>query len=180
MTSDLKLIAGVFNIEKPYFDLDPSGFFKSLGTVEHRGVELSVSGSPLTNLTVVAGTRLLDAEVTGPIVSAGLIGEKPVGKAKAYSIASFDYALAGTGASLDAVIESISKTPANTANTIEVGGRTVIHLGGRYRFKLFTKPATLRAQVSNVFDRYGWVAVSGGAYVYNAPRRVTIWLATDL
>jgi iron complex outermembrane recepter protein len=180
LTPDLKLIAGVFNIEKPYFDLDPDGVFRSLGTVEHRGVELSLAGSPLRNLTVVAGTRLLDATVSGPIVDAGIIGEKPVGSARAYSIASFDYTLAGTGTSLDAVIESISKSTANTANTIEVGGRTVVHLGGRYRFKIFDKPATLRARVSNVFDRYGWVVVSGGAYVYNAPRRLDVYIATDL
>jgi iron complex outermembrane recepter protein len=56
----------------------------------------------------------------------------------------------------------------------------VLHLGGRYRFKLFGKPATLRAQVNNVFDKYGWSAVSGGAYVYNAPRRFTMYVATDL
>jgi iron complex outermembrane recepter protein len=180
ITSDLKLIAGVFNIEKPYFDVDPGRVFKSLGTVEHRGVELSLAGSPLKNLTVVAGTRYLDAEVSGPIVSAGIIGAEPVGIAKMYSIASFDYTLAGTGASVDAVIESITKTMANTANTVEVGGRSVVHLGGRYRFKLFTKPATLRVQMHNVFDRYGWIVVSGGAYVYNGPRRLTVYLATDL
>jgi iron complex outermembrane receptor protein len=167
IASDLKLIAGVFNIEKPYFDMDPGGLFRSLGTVEHRGAELSLAGSPLKNLTVVAGTRYLDAKVSGPIVSAGTIGEQPVGVAKMYSIASFDYTLAGTGASVDAVIESITKTMANTTNTVEVGGRSVVHLGGRYRFKLFTKPATLRMQVHNVFDRYGWIVVSG-------------YLATDL
>jgi len=180
MIADLKLIAGVFNVEKPYFDLDRNGIFTSLGTVTHRGVELSLAGSPVENLTLVAGTRFLDASVSGPIVDAGLIGKKPVATARSYSIASLDYSLEGTGISLDATLESISRQVANTANTVEVPGRTVLHLGGRYRFKIIGKPATLRAQVSNVFDRYGWSVISGGAYVYNAPRRFDMYLAADL
>jgi iron complex outermembrane receptor protein len=180
ITRNLKLITGVFYIEKPYFDLDASGFFRSLGSVEHQGVEFSLAGSPLEGLSVVAGTRFLDAKVSGPLVDAGLIGEKPVGVAKSYSVASADYTIRSTGVSLDAVIENISSEPANTRNTLNTPGRTVVHLGGRYRFKLLNKPATLRAQWSNVFDRYGWVVVSGGAYVYNAPRRFTAYLAMDL
>jgi iron complex outermembrane recepter protein len=69
---------------------------------------------------------------------------------------------------------------ANTANTVEAGGRTVLNIGGRYRFKLSGKPATVRAQVQNVFDKYGWKIVSGGAYVYNPPRRFSVYLAMDL
>ena len=86
--ANMKLIAGVFNVEKPYFDVDAAGFFSELGTVEHRGVELSLAGDPLDNLTVILGTRWLDATVSGPTVDAGLIGEKPVGTARQYSLAT--------------------------------------------------------------------------------------------
>ena len=97
--ANMKLIAGVFNIEKPYFDLDAAGFFTELGTVEHRGVEVSLAGDPREDLTVIVGTRWLDATVSGPTVDAGLIGEKPVGTARQYSLATADYRFAGTGAS---------------------------------------------------------------------------------
>jgi iron complex outermembrane receptor protein len=181
LTPEVKLIAGVFNIEKPYFDLDANGFFQSLGTVQHRGVELSLVGKPLANMTVLVGTRYLDAEVSGPAVDAGLVGRKPVGSAKSLSVASVDYVLGGTGASLDAILENITAQVANTtSNNAEVGGRTVLNIGGRYRFTLSGKPATVRAQVQNVFDKYGWKVVSGGAYVYNPPRRFSVYLAMDL
>ncbi len=180
LTPNVKLIAGVFHIEKPYFDLDPNGLFRSLGTVEHRGVELSLVGKPIANMTVLAGTRFLDARVRGPAVDAGLVGAKPVGSAKSLSVASVDYVLGGTGVSLDAILENITATVANTSNTVEVGGRTVLNLGGRYRFKLYGKPATVRAQLQNVFDKYGWKIVSGGAYVYNPQRRFSVYLAMDL
>jgi iron complex outermembrane receptor protein len=180
LTRDLRLIAGVFHIEKPYFDLDQNGFFRLLGDVEHRGAELSLAGSPVKNLTVVAGARFLDAEVTGPIVEAGLIGRKPVGSAKTYGIASVDYRFAETGVSMDLVAEAISGRIANTANTLETPGRAVLHLGGRYRFRMFDKPATFRAQVQNIFDKYGWNVIPGGIYVFNAQRRFTATLAVDL
>jgi iron complex outermembrane receptor protein len=180
LTPNVKLIAGVFNIEKPYFDLDAAGFFRELGTVEHRGVELSLVGKPMANMTVLVGTRFLDAQVSGPAVDAGLVGEKPVGSANNLSVASVDYVLGGTGVSLDAILENISEVVANTSNTVEVGGRTVLNVGGRYRFKMFNKPATVRAQVQNVFDKYGWKVASGGAYLYNPPRRFSVYLAMDL
>jgi iron complex outermembrane receptor protein len=176
----LKLIAGVFNIEKPYFDLDRAGIFHPLGTVRHRGVELSLSGNPIEALTVVVGTRFLDAEVSGPIVDAGLIGRRPVASARNYSIASLDYVFSGSGFSADATMESISRAIGTTANDVEVPGRVVLAIGGRYRFKMMGKPALLRAQVGNVFDRYGWSVLGGGAYVYNQPRRFSLYLATDL
>jgi iron complex outermembrane receptor protein len=178
--ADMKLIAGVFNIEKPYFDLDGSGFFSELGTVEHRGVELSFAGNPRDDLTVIVGTRWLDATVSGPTVDAGLIGEKPVGSARQYSLATAEYRFAGTGASIDATVEHITSQVANSDNTIEVPARAVMHVGGRYRFAMFRKPVTLRLLVQNVTDEYGWTALSSGAYVYNAPRRFTAYITADL
>jgi iron complex outermembrane receptor protein len=176
----VKLIAGVFNVEKPYFDLDTAGVFRELGTVRHRGVELSVSGNPIERLTVVVGTRFLDAQVSGPLVDAGIIGDRPVASARNYSIANVDYAFADSGFSVDAAMESISRAVANTANTVEAPGRAVFHLGGRYKFKLMGKPATVRAQIGNIFDRYGWAVNRGGSYVYNQPRRFMMYLAMDL
>ena len=178
--ANMKLIAGVFNIEKPYFDLDAAGFFTELGTAEHRGIELSFAGDPRDDLTVIVGTRWLDATVSGPTVDAGLIGEKPVGSARQYSLATAEYRFAGTGASVDATVEHITRQVGNSANTIDVPARAVLHIGGRYRFRIFDKPVTLRLIVQNVTDEYGWTASSSGAYTYNAPRRFTAYVTADL
>jgi iron complex outermembrane recepter protein len=178
--ANMKLIAGIFNVEKPYFDLDAAGFFSELGTVEHRGVELSLAGNPRDDLTVIVGTRWLDATVSGATVDAGLIGEKPVGSARQYSVATAEYRFAGTGASIDSTIEHVTRQVANSDNTLEVPARAVLHIGGRYRFKMFDKPVTLRLLVQNVTDEYGWRALSSGAYIYNAPRRFTAYITADL
>lgn len=178
--ANMKLIAGVFNVEKPYFDLDAAGFFTELGTVEHRGVEVSFAGDPRDDLTVIVGTRWLDATVSGATVDAGLIGEKPVGSARQYSLATAEYRFAGLRASVDATVEHITRATANSENTIEVPARAVFHIGGRYRFKMFSKPATLRVLLQNITGEYGWTALSSGTYVYNAPRRFMVYVAADL
>jgi iron complex outermembrane recepter protein len=178
--ANLKVIAGVFSVEKPYFNVDQNGLFSELGTVEHRGVELSVAGNPIPNLTLVAGARWLDASVSGPLVEAGVIGEKPVGSFREYSIVTTDYRFRGSPLSLDATLEAVSQQMATSDNSVEVPSRAVLHLGGRYRFELFGKPAIVRMVLNNVTDEYGWVAASSGVYVYNQPRRFTVYVTADL
>ena len=86
---------------------------------------------------MIVGTRWLDATVSGPTVDAGLIGEKPVGSARQYSVATAEYRFAGTGrVHRFATVEHVTRQVANSANTLEVPARAVLHIGGRYRFKL--------------------------------------------
>ncbi|AOW24552.1 hypothetical protein BJP26_14040 [Sphingomonas melonis TY] len=67
----------MFNITKPYFNLDQDLRFRQLGTLRNRGIEASVAGEVLPGLSIVAGTLLLDPEVRGEEVAAGLIGRRP-------------------------------------------------------------------------------------------------------
>jgi iron complex outermembrane receptor protein len=180
LTNNAKVILGVFQVEKPYFDLDANGIFRGLGDVRHRGVEISLAGNPTERLTLVAGTRFLDAKVSGPLVQSGAVGETPVGAFRNHAVGSANYVIGGTGFSVDAAFESVSRQMANTRNTAQVPSRAVVHIGGRYRFAAFGKPMTVRAQLSNVFDRYGWSVIGGGAYVYNSPRRFAMYVAADL
>jgi iron complex outermembrane receptor protein len=89
----LSLVAGVFDVRKPYFNLDPDRVFRELGTVRHRGIELSLAGQPIEGLSVVAGAVFLDADVSGEAVDLGIIGPKPVGTTGRIIRANFDYRL---------------------------------------------------------------------------------------
>jgi iron complex outermembrane receptor protein len=177
---NIRAVVGLFEVQKPYFDLDTVDVFRELGEVRHRGVEFSLAGNPTPHLTVVAGMRVLDAKVSGTLVDAGVVGETPVSVFRNHAAASVNYVIGATGFSADAAFESVSRQMANTENTVQVPSRAVFHLGGRYQFQTFGKPVTVRAQVLNVFGAYGWNVIGGGAYVYNAPRRFTVYVATDL
>jgi iron complex outermembrane recepter protein len=61
LTPQVKLIAGVFEIDKPYFNLDTSNVDRALGRQRASGLELSASGEVSKNLSVTAAMLLGDA-----------------------------------------------------------------------------------------------------------------------
>ncbi|WP_447755310.1 hypothetical protein [Sphingopyxis fribergensis] len=184
----LNLVAGLFDVRKPYFNLDPDRVYRKLGTVRHRGVELSLAGQPAPGLSIIVGAVLLDADVSGEAVDFGIIGPKPVGTTARIVRANFDYRLPFfTPLSVDLGITSQTKKVASAFEFVELGGKqlmtgplTTVDIGVRYRFETSFAPATLRAQVTNLFDAYGWNVSSNSSFKFNDTRRFLITLATDI
>ena len=83
------------------------------------------------------------------------------------------------GLSVDLAYESTSERVANAPNTFVIPARYVYSLGGRYRFELFDKPATFRAQLATVNNNYGYLVFGEGFY-YNPPRRFQMSLTVDM
>jgi iron complex outermembrane receptor protein len=180
LTPDLRLVAGVFDVRKPYYDLDAASVYRHLGNVRHRGVELSLSGQLAKGLNVVAGTILQDPEVSGEEVDAGLIGKFPVSQTKRITILALDYQLPWFDAvSVNANVLSVGAREASRQNLLKAPPRTTLDLGARYRFKIAGAPATLRFTAANVFDQYGFRVVAGGVLIPNAQRRYSVTLAAD-
>ncbi len=180
LTNNLRLVAGVFDVRKPYFALDPARVFRELGEVRNRGVELSVAGQITPRLSIVLGTVFLDATVTGDAVDLGLIGRRPVGSIARNTNGALNWNLPWVeGLSIDAGYESTSDRVANSANTLEIPARYVWSIGSRYRFDLFDKPATFRAQLATVNNSYGFNNFGEGFY-YNFPRRFQMALTVDV
>lgn len=104
--ANLTVVAGAFQIEKPYYGLDGGSVFRRLGKVRHRGLEASVTGAPHPDLTIVVGAVLLDARLSGDEVAAGAIGARPVGVPDWTLSASLDWRPAGwRDLSLDATVK---------------------------------------------------------------------------
>ncbi|WP_439468055.1 hypothetical protein [Blastomonas fulva] len=51
LTKDVKLIAGLFDVRRPYFELDADNVFRVLGEVKHRGRRFRSPPSPCQALT---------------------------------------------------------------------------------------------------------------------------------
>ena len=184
----LSLVAGVFDVRKPYFNVDPDRVFRDLGTVRHRGMELSLAGQPIDGLSVVAGAVLLDAAVAGEAVDLGIIGPKPVGTTKRIVRANFDYRLPFfRPVSVDLGIVNLAGRVASARRFAELGDRqlmteprTTIDIGARYRFGVGGAPATLRVQVTNLLNVYGWNVSPSSAFRFSDSRRFLLTLASDL
>ena len=184
----LNLVAGVFDVRKPYFNLDPDLVYRELGAVRHRGVELSLAGQPIDDLSVVAGAVLLDAQVTGEAVDLGMIGPKPVATAPRIIRTNFDYRVPFfQGLSVDLGITSQAAQVASVQRYAELGGRqlrtrpqTLFDIGGRYRFNAGGAPATLRVQTTNVLNTYRWKVGGNSSFRFIDERRFLLTLAADI
>jgi iron complex outermembrane receptor protein len=165
ITDQIKLVAGVFEITKPYFNLDPAGRFDVLGDVANRGVEASIAGPLTPALSVVAGGVWLWPKVSAPGAVPGRIGERPVGAIGQRVEFSADWRPPfAPGLSFDTRLAYRSSETATVSNSVAIPARTIVDLGGRYRFKLAGNNALLRVQVSNMFDVEGHDLRGAGAY----------------
>lgn len=177
----LSLVAGVFEISKPYFDRDQTNVYTDVGALRHRGVEMSLTGQLLPGMTVVAGAVLLQARVSGLSVDRGLIGRVPPGQPPATYLLNAQYALPMLrGFSVDTQVNVDASHYANRANTFRIPMAATWDLGTRYSFALFKTRANIRVQVRNVTSAYNWTADgASGRVAPTAQRRINIRLAAD-
>lgn len=181
LTPKLTMVAGLFKITKPYYNLDPSLRYRQLGTLTNRGVELSVTGQVVPGINVVGGVMLLDPRIAGEAVDTGQIGPRPLGQIRSHSFFTLDWRLNQGHAplSFDLTVESWSSRVGNSANTLFAPPRAVVNLGARYRFKTAGGTFLIRPQVLNLFDNYGWQVSTSGGWTYSQPRTVTLQLVAD-
>jgi iron complex outermembrane receptor protein len=180
ITPNLKLVAGVFEVEKPYFTTNDSNVFTTMGEVRHRGIELSVAGAATQTLSIVAGAVLMDPSVTGEPVDSGQIGDKPVGQTSRQIRANMEYRPpAAPGLSFDVAVANHGERTASRDGRSEVPSYTLVDLGARYRFKIGDVPATLRVQAANITDEFTWNLFGSSSFGLTDGRRYIAQLSTD-
>ena len=182
ITPDLRLVAGVFDVRKPYFELNQANVFALLGEQRHRGIELSLSGALTGRLSIVAGAVLLQPRVVGPLVESDQLGRLPVNQPARNLRLNADWRLPWIdGLSVDFGITHLSRRAATRDNLVFLPSRTLLDVGGRYRFKLDSTSLSLRASVTNVTNEYGFdLRGASGAYDIIAGRVAQLSLSLDI
>lgn len=174
-------VVGAFDVEKPYFNVDDAFVFRRLGVVRNRGLEFSISGQVLPGVTVVVGSVYLDAKVSGDEVDRGVIGRRPIGTFRLHNVANLNWKLPFyEPLTLTARFESTSDRTANATNTFVIPARSVTSLGARYKLNVGKTPVLVRANVDNIFNKFGWNVGGGGFFLPNGARRYSLSLAADL
>ncbi|MBX9663313.1 TonB-dependent receptor [Novosphingobium sp.] len=180
LTDEIKLVAGVFDVRKPYFNLGANGRFDALGDVINQGAEVSIAGPLTERLSVVAGAVLLRPRVRGEDVASGQVGPRPVGAITRRLELNADWRPPWLeGLSLDVSASHRSAETATVSNLTAIPPRTMIDLGGRYQFALAGKAATLRLQIENLTDLQGFRLEGAGAFDLIAGRRLGGYLTVD-
>jgi iron complex outermembrane receptor protein len=175
----MTLIAGAFDIKRPYYGVDGSNIFRQLGGVRHTGIEASLSGSPVPGLTVVAGGSLVRARVSGDEIASGTIGRRPIDVPSRKLVASVDWRPPSSPTSIDATVEHVGRNMADALNRVRVAPYTTLNIGLRHRFAVGRSNALFRVQATNLLSAYGWEVAGDNAFVYVQPRQLTVRLAMD-
>ena len=178
ITPQLALVAGAFEISRPYYNLDAATRYRDLGRLTNRGLEFSLTGQLAPGLNLVGGLLLADPKISGEAVASGQIGQRPVGQVRRRLVANLEWrGQGGKGPfSVDIYAEAFSSRMGNVANTLVAPPRSNINLGARYRFDLAGARMILRPQINNLFNSYGWMVSSSGGFTYNPDRHVSISL----
>lgn len=180
LTPRLSLVAGVFEVTKPFFDRNAANLFTDVGHLSHRGVELSLSGQVAPGLTVVAGAMLLRARIEAHAAVASFIGPVPTGRPNRTVRLNVQYAPpAWRGFAVDGQVNQDGPAYANRANSVQLDANTTLDLGVRYLFRMFDTAMSVRARVQNVTNAYGWTVSASGSYAPIPARRFTAQLAAD-
>jgi iron complex outermembrane receptor protein len=178
---ELTAVAGVFEIEKPFFGFDRERFFGEQGMQINRGVELSLAGPLTDSLQVVLGTVFYDVALSGEAVDAGVLADSPVGALSRSTTLNLDYRPQwAPGWSFDLGVTSQGEQNGDAQGLVTIEPRTLLDLGLRRQFSLADSDVVIRGRLTNVTDEFGWNVGSTGEYRYIAPRALTVSLRMDI
>lgn len=173
---DTTIIAGLFDIRKPFPDINAANIFEFIGQRRNRGLEVSINSQPIKGLSLVLGALFIDHNISGPEV----VGDKPVGTVGRRIEASFNYDIAAVpGLSAGGYVTHYGNWIASRDNVLLVPSRTVLDLNIRYRFDRWGARHRIRIGLGNVFNTYGWRVNGDGGFQYNGKRRVSLTLTSD-
>ena len=180
-TPRLKVIAGVYELQKPYFNLDTSSIDRNLGVQRAKGAELSVSGQQIAHFDINAGVLYAKVGIVGNNLAAEGVGPIAIGQPRLQYVINLNYTLPRwPSISLDLAATHFGAEPASVDNRIYTPAVTQLNVGGRYRFTLLGKSSTLRVQVQNAPNSYWWSNVyTPGDFEWPAPRTVFAYITTD-
>ena len=182
ITPQLNIITGVYELQKPYFNLDTANIDRELGVQRAKGIEVSIAGLVFQHLHINAG--ILDAKVSiiGDDLAAEGVGPIAVGQPRMQYVANLDYSLPWwPAASVDAGAIHFGSEPGSVDNRIYSPQVTQWNLGGRYKAEVLGKHFTLRVLVENVPNSSKWTNVyTPGYFLWPGPRTVFAYLTADL
>lgn len=183
----VRLVGGVFQLERPYYSVGDGNLYRRLGEVRNRGIEVSVAGFLRDRLSVVGGLVVMDPRVIGEAAGSGRVGQRPVGSTTSSARLDLEYRTPFVeGLSMTIGLQHSGDVTASTSNYTELDGRqlfvpaaTTFDVGLRHRTEIDSTPLTARFQILNVFDTRRSPVTSSNAFGVPDTRRLSFQLAAD-
>lgn len=177
----LQLVTGVFEINKPYFNLDRFNVYRLVGSTSNRGEEFSLTGDITDRLNIVSGIVVIDPNVryqSGAII--GPTNQVAIGPIPSFMSTNVQYHPAAiSGLILGATVQFTSSRYAVYPN-INLPAATTLGADVHYKTQLFGKNATFFFQAYNLADTYGLTPNASGQLTAFDARRFELSLVVDL
>jgi iron complex outermembrane recepter protein len=183
LTPRVNLVAGYFDIQKPYFNLDAADLYTQLGQIDNQGIELSLDGNLFPRVDVVAGALLSEPKVVGMGVDLGLVGHRPVGIAsQRYNVNANWHPPGHDDVTLGMEVSHQSNIVSVLNGQVTVPDKTFVNADMRYSFALDDRAASLRLWVQNIFDYRTWDVTDANTYDIHflSGRHVALRLIVDM
>ncbi len=180
ITPTMTAVAGVFQVEKPYFNVNAANIYGPFGDVRHRGIEFSLTGQPIPGLRMLGGFVLIDPRISGDAVDQGLIGPVSVSIKTRSVLLSLNYQpKEWRGFGIEGTAQHTGPMFAHPDNMLKLKDNTLFNVGARYNFNVKGVPASIRVQALNVTDVFTWNVTYTGNFLQRPPRRYVVTLAAD-
>lgn len=151
------LTLAFFNIDKPNNYKNSLGLYTQDGRQENNGMEFSVTGKVMPELTVVGGITLLDPKVKKTAVTANE-GNAPTNVAKQLAKVYAEYDVdAVPGFALTGGAYYTGKQYADEANHESLPSFTTFDAGARYKMHVSDNDVTFRVNVANLANKEYWL-----------------------
>lgn len=180
LTNDLRAVAGLFDLRRPYFGFAEGNIFEQVGAVRIKGAEFSLSGKLVKDFNVLVGGVFFDPKVTRDADALGDIGPKPAGIPGHIINVNGNWAVPFLkGLQIDGGVVHRGRQPATTSNSVYLPARLTVNAGMRYGFNLAGHNASVRVQALNLLDNRAITYGGPGVYGARDSRRVTALLTLD-
>lgn len=181
LLSKLQLVTGVFEIDKPYANLDPQNVFRLVGNTRNRGVEFSLTGDITSRLNIVSGIVLIRPTVNYESgVYPGPTHVIAIGPIPGYMSTYIQYHPATVpGLILGATIQNTSSRYAVYPN-VNLPAVTTFGADVRYHTQLWGKNATFWLESYNLGNIYSLTPSATGQLTPLDARRFELSMVIDL
>mgnify|MGYP002040706791 FL=1 len=168
-----------FQIRRPSAYTDPvTNVYSFGGEQRNRGLEFGFFGELARGVRLMGGIAYTEAKLTR---TAGGVnqGRYATAMPRWQGKLGTEWDIPGVqGLTASANMVAMSKQYISADNSLWVAGRTVYDLGARYATTVANRPVTLRANVSNVFNKAYWAGSLGSGL--GAPRTFLLSASVDL
>lgn len=174
------LISGVFEVNKPYLNIDESGVYRPLGRLRNRGIESSITYR-IRGLTLLGGAVFLKPGVSVSAPTPVVTGAQPLGPVPLTVNLNLDYAPVFWGPWAASVqLNHLSSRYETSDDRYQLPALTTLAFGARYRWVRDKRSWTLRLDASNLSNAQGLHVSSLGVVLPEQGRRFAITLGADL